>query len=375
MDATTSCNTTTASLSSATLSQNYLTPASSVISRSQRHSNPHVTGTVQPYLKKSHCQARKRTPTSKAGQISSSDSTISRSSISTTSSTVATSRSGTSQAAAGRVNQSISRQSSSTVSFKTAISSSAPNLKPIKSTSNFKKTPSSVSFKTALSHESVTTAPSASTSVHSVNSPLAQHTAESLNTETSQAAQQSSGETSCTVNAPQDPLTDAATLDSSPTLNQCLTHSQHLTATDDAIPASCLPSRVLTTGVQLPLDKEPATITLAELDKLWMDFLASSLGRNQPEGAATSLSRPTARKPTTPTTPREQPVQDTLETRDTAIQTTPSLALSEMSHYNQQQVFIYTYTLSLTYSIHSLSSLHHTSHHHHTSHISHCKRR
>ena len=389
----------TASHSSAistALSQSYLTPASSV-SSCRSDSNPHVTGTIQPYLKRAPGQVQRRnTKEDHSGPVSS-DSTESVDNQHRTSSTLSASRRGTGRrrATTGTAKQTcVQRQSSSTVSFKTAKASSTVSLRTNKSASSFQTAPSSVSLKTSKSRESSKTTASST----SLQSPRCLDTAESLNTESSQAAHSmqsvatSTGVSSTTaghnlhpptLSGPQD-LSPGSTL-TSPALSQCERDSQQNTPTE-TIPVTGLPSRVFMTGVQLPPGKQKETISLVELDQLWMDFLASSLGAQQPEKRSL-VRRPAAHTALQPTTcgSGEESLREqcSFETRDTAIQTTPSLALSSKpiafgvtSHQNQhtfQQVHTHTHHVSVLGVCNYVNIPFISSSSHHASHTSHYK--
>ena len=365
VDATSSCKTlsTAASHSSTAISLSYLTPASSVTScRSQHHSDNHrphhLTGTIQPYLKRNRSDkdhVQKRTLTQKHGCSGTVDSSQSQDSVSTNFSTTSTAAESTGRPAGSLL---IPRQVSSTVSFKTAESQSLKCKQSLPS--NFQATPS-----LSVSADSVTT----TASLQSVNAPAddgAQAAdnaaAESFNTKCSQtspnAIAQNSASTPSTVNGSTVALThttysapqDCVTRSTSPASSEIHSrHSQtaqtetamaHTQANTAAVPASSyLPSQVLATRVQL--GGQQATISLAELDKLWTVFLASSLGGGGGGGSSTGLTAsPQYTVPHSWQVPRllrnEMPSS---ETRDTGIQTTPSLVAHDQRSFHQVHTY------------------------------------
>ena len=127
---------TTASHSSTAPSLSYLTPASSIGSFRSRsrpeNNNPHITGTIQPYLRRAlKTGSQLGSHTHKGVESSRSQKSIPSASSFSTAWSIQRGESSVAQATL-----SLSRKTSSSVSFKTARSASAPALKSSQSTVN-----------------------------------------------------------------------------------------------------------------------------------------------------------------------------------------------------------------------------------------------
>lgn len=326
------------SATSATLSKSYLTPASSILSR-QSHSDPHVTGTIQPYLKRADGQLRRRTTLRESHSGSDSTAESQASDIQHRAFTSSRQKSDRRKATAG-----IGKQRSVSV-LKMGKVSSGVSLKDGKSTSSFHTAASSVSWR---SHESVA---EASASFHCDSSSQCVVRDKSVDMENFQATHSLQNVTTIEHHplptAPQH--STGSTVTSTPTLNPPQTDLQMNTSETAALPMSH-PS-----GVQLPPGKQPGTISLIELDQLWKDFIASSLGSQETENSEGS-TRHCATLQSTISRSRGEPLRElneerVFETRDAAIQTTPSLALPQnpsttatTSHHNQD---LQVHTLAL----------------------------
>lgn len=355
---------TAASRTSATsLSQSYLTPASSVLSR-QSHSDPHVTGTIQPYLKKADGQLRRRT-TLREGHSGSDSTTESRGSdIRPRASTSLRQKSDGRKTTSGIGKQrsvSVPKRTSSTVSFKVGKVSSGVSLKDGRSTSSFQTAASSVSWR---SHES---AAEASASFHCDSSPQYVVRDKSVDVDNFQAVHSLQSVTTSagvgTTIEHHPPLPTVPQLSTGPTVTSTPTDPRQTdllmnTSTSEtaALPMSQPISKVFTSGLQPPPGKQPGTISLVELDQLWKDFIASSLGSQETEnreGSTRHCAVHTTLQSTTSQS-RGEPLRElneerVFETRDAAIQTTPSLALSQnpsttptTSHHYQHALQVHT---------------------------------
>lgn len=375
----------TSATKSATLSQSYLTPASSVLS-CQSHSDPHVTGTIQPYLKRADGQLQSRTTLRERHSRFDSTAQSQGSGIQRRASTSSRQRSDGRKITSGIVKQrsvSVPKQT-----FKMGKTSSAVSLKDGKSTSSFQTAVSSVSWK---SHES---AAEASASFQSDSSPQCVVRDKSVDMENFQAAHSiQSVDTSAGVGttikhhllptAPQH--FTGLTLTSTPAVNPCQTDLNTPPSSTAALPLSHPPSEVFTTVVQLPPGKQPGAISLVELDRLWKNFIASSFGSQETENKETSTQCCAVHQSTTSHSRRE-PLREineehVFETRDAAIQTTPSLTLSpnpssttaKTSHHSQRVLQVHTCTCQWSWAelhIHIFSPQYAS---HPVSHTSHCK--
>ena len=353
MDTKSSCPTlsTAASHSSTALSLSYLTPASSVASCRSQSQSPRLTGTIQPYLRRprGEDQPGRRAITSKHDRVESVHSYLSRSSATTSSSSVGATSVVTGGREADPLKQtpvSVPMQASSSVlSFKTSKSSSAPSLRQRSSTSNLQSSSSLVQTATArlpVCDQGDVSETESSPSTHSV------HQSETTSSTDVESSRRTKKQLPQTLTAPQGSVVHSSVLPS-PVVGQGKTHPE------TTAPPSHLPSRLFSTGVKLPPNKkQPATISLAELDRLWMDFLASSLGsdsRNEhlPGSKVLTASPPAVSQPfTLPSLQREVSSRGeavSSETRDAGIQTTPSLTFGTgHKHHTLPQVYtLYTH--------------------------------
>ena len=313
---------TTASASSTAPSLSYLTPASSVggfkhRSRQMTENNPYITGTVQPYLRKPPKTGNSRmgttsSQTHKGGLVSAVESfwlqrksTPSASSFSTAWSIPR------GESSVRQATLSLSRKTSSSVSFKTAKSASVPALEPMRQLTVGENLQTITSEKPRLTPVVVTVSSSASGDQQDLDEKNSN--TESLSTQSSSAAGNTTSEAAAAHDQRLSTASSKVDLRPStagPQLDTSITSSVLTASTPPTRAKSHSSSGVLAAGgVRMNQETQTSAVSPTTLNHLWSQFLAGHLRGGESN-----------------TTTKHSP---SVAYSETGVQTTPSLGTNK----------------------------------------------